>query len=99
MPYATICKAPIKIPCLCKPFNTCSLNPMSREAMTELKRLEEKIDALLILCQNLQNENRSLKSKQNDLVRDRANLVDKTSQAKNRVEAMITRLKSMGQGT
>jgi len=72
---------------------------MSREAMTELKRLEEKIDALLILCQNLQNENRSLKSKQNDLVRDRANLVDKTSQAKNRVEAMITRLKSMGQGT
>ncbi len=67
--------------------------------MTELKRLEEKIDALLSLCQNLQNENRSLKSKQNDLVRDRAHLIDKTSQAKNRVEAMITRLKSMGQGT
>ena len=72
---------------------------MSRTTMTELEKLEEKIDTLLVLCQNLQTENRSLKSKQNELVRDRAHLIEKTTQAKNRVEAMITRLKSMGHGS
>lgn len=72
---------------------------MSQATTNELKRLEERIDALILLCQKLQNENRSLKSKQSDLVRDRAHLIEKTALAKNRVEAMITRLKSMGHGT
>ncbi len=72
---------------------------MSQTTTKEFKRLEERIDALVLLCQKLQNENRSLKSKQSDLVRDRAHLIEKTALAKNRVEAMITRLKSIGHGT
>lgn len=61
----------------------------------KLKGLEESLEALVLLCARLQEENRSLKTKQDELVRDRAQLMEKTSLAKNRVEAMISRLKSM----
>lgn len=62
----------------------------------ELNLLEQKIDALIERCNQLEIENQSLKTKQEELVRDRAQLLEKTAIAKNRVEAMITRLKSMG---
>lgn len=62
----------------------------------ELNLLEQKIDALIERCNQLEIVNQSLKTKQEELVRDRAQLLEKTAIAKNRVEAMITRLKSMG---
>lgn len=72
---------------------------MSQDTIQELKNLEKKVDRLVALCEKLEIENKSLKTKQNSLVRDRAQLLEKTALARSRVEAMITRLKTMGQGT
>lgn len=64
----------------------------------EIKDLEKRLDKLIDLYQSVKAENEALKSKQESLVRERAQLVEKTTLAKNRVEAMISRLKTMGQG-
>lgn len=72
---------------------------MSQNTDQQLKNLEIKVECLMGLCERLKSENTSLKAKQNDLVRDRARLLEKTALARSRVEAMITRLKTMGQGT
>jgi cell division protein ZapB len=47
----------------------------------------------------VKNENKSLKTKQDSLVREKAKLLEKTTLAKTRVEAMITRLKAMENGS
>jgi len=65
------------------------------ETTTKLQSLEESLNSLVLLCSRLQEENRTLKVKQESLVKDRAQLIEKTALAKNRVESMITRLKSM----
>ena len=65
----------------------------------ELKRLEKRVDALVRVCDKLQDENRSLKQRQDTLTADRANLLQKNEQVRARVEAMIGRLKAMEQGS
>ena len=65
----------------------------------ELKRLEKRVDALVKVCDQLQDENRSLKQRQDVLTSERANLLQKNEQVRARVEAMIGRLKAMEQGT
>ena len=64
----------------------------------ELKRLEKRVDALVQVCDQLQDENRSLKQRQDTLTSERANLLQKNEQVRARVEAMIGRLKAMEQG-
>ena len=64
----------------------------------ELKRLEKRVDALVQVCDKLQDENRSLKQRQDSLTAERANLLQKNEQVRARVEAMIGRLKAMEQG-
>ena len=65
----------------------------------ELKRLEKRVDALVGVCDQLQDENRSLKQRQDVLTSERANLLQKNEQVRARVEAMIGRLKAMEQGS
>ena len=65
----------------------------------ELKRLEQRVDALVQVCDQLQNENRSLKQRQDVLTAERASLLQKNEQVRARVEAMIGRLKAMEQGS
>lgn len=65
----------------------------------ELKRLEERVDALVRVCDQLQDENRSLRQRQDVLTAERANLLQKNEQVRARVEAMIGRLKAMEQGS
>ena len=65
----------------------------------EIKALEDKLDSLIELYGSIKNENHTLKSKQEELVREKAKLIEKTTLARTRVEAMISRLKSMEQGT
>lgn len=65
----------------------------------ELKDLEDKLDQLIAQYQSVKNENNSLKSKQELLVMEKATLLEKTTLARTRVEAMITRLKEMEQGS
>lgn len=65
----------------------------------ELKRLEKRVDALVRVCDQLQDENRSLKQRQDALTSERASLLQKNEQVRARVEAMIGRLKAMEQGS
>ncbi len=66
---------------------------------SELKRLEQRVDALMKVCDQLQDENRSLKQRQDVLTAERATLLQKNEQVRARVEAMIGRLKAMEQGS
>jgi len=65
----------------------------------ELRRLEERVDALVRVCDQLQDENKSLRQRQDVLTAERANLLQKNEQVRARVEAMIGRLKAMEQGS
>lgn len=76
--------------------------PMSESAdnnfVNELARLEKRLDELVVICNQLKDENRSLKDRQDSLIADRATLLQKNEQVRARVEAMINRLKAMEQG-
>ncbi len=72
---------------------------MSSKFEHELKRLEKRVDALVRVCDQLQDENRSLKQRQDVLTSERASLLQKNEQVRARVEAMIGRLKAMEQGS
>jgi cell division protein ZapB len=61
----------------------------------DLERLERQVAELLQGCQRLREENHSLRVRQDALVAERAELIEKTEQARTRVEAMLDRLKAM----
>ncbi|MEE9425328.1 MAG: TIGR02449 family protein [Methylococcales bacterium] len=61
----------------------------------EIDQLEEKIDALITRLWKMEEENRSLQSRNDELTLERSELIEKTTLAKTRVEAMISRLKGM----
>ena len=61
----------------------------------ELKRLESRVNSLIQAYEDLKKENSLLKAQQDSYTAERASLIDKNEQARKRVEAMITRLKSM----
>jgi cell division protein ZapB len=63
----------------------------------ELKRLEKRLDELVVICKKLQEENASLRNRQDMLTAERATLLQKNEQVRGRVEAMISRLKAMEQ--
>ena len=64
----------------------------------ELKRLEKRLDDLVVTVGQLKEENRSLKQRQDVLMTERATLLQKNEQVRARVEAMIGRLKALEQG-
>lgn len=61
----------------------------------ELKKLETRVDELIHVCEKLTDENRDLRTQKDNLHADRNQLVQKNEQVKTRVEAMISRLRSM----
>ena len=64
----------------------------------ELTRLEEQVAGLLETVERLSKENRSLRAQQDTIASERANLLEKHDQVRNRVDAIVTRLKSMETG-
>ncbi|MCU7815159.1 MAG: TIGR02449 family protein [Candidatus Thiodiazotropha sp. (ex Rostrolucina anterorostrata)] len=64
-------------------------------AEMDLRALEIRVEELIRACSHLKDENKSLRVRQDNLVTERAALIEKTELARTRVEAMITRLKSM----
>jgi cell division protein ZapB len=60
-----------------------------------LEQLEDYIDKLIETCGRLREENRRLRTDQATHVAEHANLIKKHEAAKNKVEQMITRLKSL----
>ncbi|UOA09956.1 TIGR02449 family protein [Methylobacter sp. S3L5C] len=65
----------------------------------EIKDFEDKLDRLIDNYQHVKDENSSLKIKQETLAQEKAQLLEKTTLAKTRVEAMINRLKAMELGS
>ncbi|MFZ2727081.1 MAG: TIGR02449 family protein [Methylococcaceae bacterium] len=65
----------------------------------ELRELEDKLDLLIERFHAMQQENLLLKSQKEVLIFEKAQLVEKTTLARTRIEAMIERLKEMEQGT
>lgn len=61
----------------------------------ELSNLEQRLDELIQIVQQLKGENHSLRESQSSLLNERAHLIEKTELARSRVEAMISRLKTM----
>ena len=63
----------------------------------ELKRLEKRLEDLIVTVSHIKEENRALRQRQDTLTSERATLLQKNEQVRARVEAMIGRLKSMEQ--
>ena len=84
---------------LCRDYILSMNDSISSKFEHELKRLEKRVDALVKVCDQLQDENRSLKQRQDVLTSERASLLQKNEQVRARVEAMIGRLKAMEQGS
>ncbi len=66
---------------------------------TDLSHLEQRIDELIDTVGMLKNENTSLRQQKDKLSTERSQLIEKTEMARSRVEAMISRLKSLELGT
>ena len=65
----------------------------------DIKKLEVRVEELIRTCQRLKEENTTLRETQEDLVGERAELIEKTELARSRVESMISRLKSLESGS
>ncbi len=65
---------------------------------TELQRLEQRVGELLALVRQLAEENRALRSRQENLSGERASLLQKNEQVRASVEAMIGRLRLLESG-
>lgn len=70
-----------------------------RDLIGELRQLLGRIDVLAMQLQRTQEENRSLRQQYEQMAGERAQLLAKQEQARSRVEAMISRLKSLEQHT
>lgn len=86
------------LPCAPPPpifTGTMSETSPRQELEADLKQLEKSLADLVLTCTQLREENRSLRQRQDTLIAERANLLQKSEQARSRVEAMVGRLKSM----
>ena len=63
----------------------------------DLTSLERKIEELVRLCNLLARENQALSERHGDWAAERAQLIEKNELAKSKVEAMISRLRSLEQ--
>lgn len=61
------------------------------------KQLERKVAELILLCEQLDQENRELKAEAHDWHNEREQLIQKTDMARAKVEAMIVRLRTLEQ--
>ena len=71
----------------------------NRDLHAELKQLLGRVELLANRMQRLQDENRGLRYQVEQMAGERAQLLAKQEQARSRVEAMISRLKSLEQHT
>lgn len=73
-------------------------NTTTAQLQEELARLEQQVSGLLALIERLARENKSLRAQQESLSVERAGLLEKHDQVRNRVDAIVTRLKSLETG-
>ena len=65
----------------------------------EIRRLETLLEELVKTCEQLRNENSTLRTQSENLAGEHSELLEKNELARSRVEAMIAHLKSMEQGS
>lgn len=65
----------------------------------QLEQLEEKVDSLLEIITRLAQENQSLRAQQATLATERAGLIERHDEVRNRVEAIVSRLRSLETGS
>ena len=89
---------PVDLRCL-RP-DDCTMDS-EKDVYTEddLRLLEKRIDELIDTVGLLKNENTSLRQQKDKLVTERSQLIEKTEMARSRVEAMISRLRSLELGS
>ncbi len=63
----------------------------------QLQKLEARIEELVSISSRLRQENQSLHAREARLLEERAHLLKKNDVARSKVEAIITRLKSLEQ--
>ena len=66
---------------------------------SDLQKLENQIDELIDTVGHLKQENTTLSNQHDHLITERSQLIEKTELARTRVEAMITRLRSLELGS
>jgi len=76
-----------------------SETPSASPVDQEFRRLEKRVEELVVLLTQLMEENRALRQRQDTLMSERSSLLQKNEQVRARVEAMIGRLKAMEHGT
>ena len=74
-------------------------NTLEKTFSRELERLERRLDELVTITNQLKDENRSLRQRQDTLIAERATLLQKNEQVRSRVEAIVGRLKGMEHGS
>jgi len=65
--------------------------------LEEITSLEDTINSAIELINRYENENIALKQKMESLILEKSLLLQKNDQARNRLESMISRLKSLEQ--
>ena len=68
---------------------------MTENENMDLTALEARVDELIRTVDDLKSENSALRNQQDSLVTERATLIEKTQQARTRIESMISRLRAM----
>jgi cell division protein ZapB len=61
----------------------------------KIQKMEEKINQLISLFESLEKENKLLKKKQNDWTKEKRLLNIKNEKARQKIDSMIERLKTM----
>jgi len=61
----------------------------------DLKSLEQRVDELILMCKHLKDENNTLKSNRDAQLEENGVLMEKNRLARNRLEAIVSRLKAM----
>lgn len=64
----------------------------------KLQQLSDKLDQLIMHCEQLHRDNESLHQREQEWLHERTRLVEKNELARTRVEAMIESLKSLKEG-
>ncbi|SOB77802.1 cell division protein ZapB [Marinobacter sp. LV10R510-11A] len=62
---------------------------------SEVQALADKLDKLIEHCQKLERDNATVRQLQDDWNRERSQLMQKNDLAKNKIEAMIGRLRAL----
>ena len=63
--------------------------------MSEPDNFEQKLDQLIELCQQLKRDNHALRTREDELLGERSQLMKKNDMARQKVEIMINRLQAL----